>query len=282
MPKIIGYFLVRQLQDKLQFELYNELNKADRMADLLAEPQHIMERRLALTQQIATFTKAIQVLQRYEGVLSSCFSFLLIGTISFYPKSSLLLKTKLICFLLCCRDSGVAPAGVSPDFDEAYDRDLAQSHREADLRRQQQQQQQKGLGAQVGPGGQQRNDGRQQSRQPQPPSGPYHQPHLAYPHGQHQPIASQSLTAPQQPSSAPSVGNLWGLRPGGGKATAATATQQAEAKKSGMNALSSNLFGDRSMRTDTVSHIFSDTKVTQYLLTLHMGKKLLSTPQQRG
>ena len=37
VPKKIGFFLVRQLQDKLQFELYNKLNDEQLFSSLLGE-----------------------------------------------------------------------------------------------------------------------------------------------------------------------------------------------------------------------------------------------------
>eukprot|EP00923_Selenidium_pygospionis_P055168 GHVN01096189.1.p1 GENE.GHVN01096189.1~~GHVN01096189.1.p1 ORF type:complete len:839 (-),score=148.11 GHVN01096189.1:1766-4237(-) len=68
VPKVIGYFLVRQIQDKLQFELYNELNRADKLADLLGEPPHIMDERRTLTAQLDTLKRASYVLQRDPNI----------------------------------------------------------------------------------------------------------------------------------------------------------------------------------------------------------------------
>merc|ERR1719436_1686880 len=63
IPKAIGYYLVRGVQDKLQFELLNSLNKKDRISELLGEPPHIMEERKSLT-------ALLQVLQKASGVLT--------------------------------------------------------------------------------------------------------------------------------------------------------------------------------------------------------------------
>jgi len=63
IPKAIGFYLVRGVQDKLQFELLTALNKKDRISELLGEPPHIMEERKVLMQQL-------QVLQRASGVLT--------------------------------------------------------------------------------------------------------------------------------------------------------------------------------------------------------------------
>ncbi|CAJ1377128.1 unnamed protein product [Effrenium voratum] len=63
IPKAIGYYLVRAVQDKLQFALLNALNQPDQLSALLGEPPHIMEERRTLTNQL-------QVLQKASGVLT--------------------------------------------------------------------------------------------------------------------------------------------------------------------------------------------------------------------
>lgn len=42
VPKQIGFFLVRQVQDKLQFELYNKLNDEHQFTSLLGEVQRVV------------------------------------------------------------------------------------------------------------------------------------------------------------------------------------------------------------------------------------------------
>jgi len=64
IPKAIGFYLVRAVLDKLQFELLNELNKAERISALLGEPPHIMEERKQLTEQLQVLMKATGVLSR--------------------------------------------------------------------------------------------------------------------------------------------------------------------------------------------------------------------------
>merc|ERR1719221_1754250 len=64
VPKAIGFYLVRAVQDKLQFELLNTLNKKDKLAELLGEPPHIMEERKTLTMMLQVLQKAIAVLTR--------------------------------------------------------------------------------------------------------------------------------------------------------------------------------------------------------------------------
>jgi len=68
VPKAVGFFLVRQVQDKLQFELYNALNKAEALGDLLGEPPHIREERRQLVNQLGTLDKANTVLQRDPAI----------------------------------------------------------------------------------------------------------------------------------------------------------------------------------------------------------------------
>lgn len=40
------------MQDKLQFELYTNVNRAEKLPELLGEPPHIMEERKQLTTQV--------------------------------------------------------------------------------------------------------------------------------------------------------------------------------------------------------------------------------------
>lgn len=48
IPKLIGYFLVRMSQEKLQAELYQKINEDETILDSLGEPKHIAERRNTL------------------------------------------------------------------------------------------------------------------------------------------------------------------------------------------------------------------------------------------
>ncbi|CDJ58415.1 dynamin-like protein, putative [Eimeria maxima] len=83
VPKKIGFFLVRQLQDKLQFELYNKLNDEQLFSSLLGEPSHIVEERRSLMAQLSTLKKAAAVLQRDPQIAGKqntdiCFDVLLL------------------------------------------------------------------------------------------------------------------------------------------------------------------------------------------------------------
>lgn len=64
IPKAIGFYLVRAVQDKLQFELLNTLNQPSKLEELLGEPPHILEERRTLTAQLQVLQKASAVLTR--------------------------------------------------------------------------------------------------------------------------------------------------------------------------------------------------------------------------
>jgi len=64
VPKAIGFYLVRSVQEKLQFELLNTLKQPEKMAELLGEPPHIMEERRVLSKQLEVLQKAYGVLTR--------------------------------------------------------------------------------------------------------------------------------------------------------------------------------------------------------------------------
>ena len=64
IPKLIGYFLVRMTQDKLQAELYQRINDHESILDSLGEPKHIAERRKTLLEIIKTLKESLKVLQR--------------------------------------------------------------------------------------------------------------------------------------------------------------------------------------------------------------------------
>lgn len=73
VPQTVGFYLVRSVQDKMQFELLNELNQKEQMAVILGEPPHIMEERRALSEQLKVLQKAINVLTRDPALASLAF-----------------------------------------------------------------------------------------------------------------------------------------------------------------------------------------------------------------
>jgi len=64
VPKAIGFYLVRAVQDKLQFELLNALNQKDKISELLGEPPHILEERRSLAALLSVLQRASSVLTR--------------------------------------------------------------------------------------------------------------------------------------------------------------------------------------------------------------------------
>jgi len=63
VPKIIGHFLVKAVQENLQYSLYNEINKNEQITGMVGEPSHI-------TAERETLNKVLEVLQRAKRVLT--------------------------------------------------------------------------------------------------------------------------------------------------------------------------------------------------------------------
>ncbi|GAW81215.1 dynamin-like protein [Plasmodium gonderi] len=70
VPKIIGYFLIRKLQEKMQFELYSDLNSEQKLYELLNEPPHVVKEREHLNGQLDILKKANQVLLKDPNITS--------------------------------------------------------------------------------------------------------------------------------------------------------------------------------------------------------------------
>jgi hypothetical protein len=64
IPKIIGNFLVRAVQEKLQYTLYNEINKNETIMDTVGEPPHIVAERETLNKVLGVLRKARLVLTK--------------------------------------------------------------------------------------------------------------------------------------------------------------------------------------------------------------------------
>lgn len=64
VPKAIGYFLVNGIQEHLQYDLYAEINKNDKMTETLGEPPEVTAERKTLNLSRETMKKALKVLQR--------------------------------------------------------------------------------------------------------------------------------------------------------------------------------------------------------------------------
>ncbi len=64
VPKIVGCFLVRSIQDKMQLELATRLTKNEQINALLSEPPSVAEERKRLTETKEVLRKALKVMQR--------------------------------------------------------------------------------------------------------------------------------------------------------------------------------------------------------------------------
>lgn len=64
VPKIIGFFLVFNCQDKIQFHLYNEINRNQQLAEALGEHPSITEERNKLKGQLDILNHSSKVLMR--------------------------------------------------------------------------------------------------------------------------------------------------------------------------------------------------------------------------
>ena len=73
IPKSIGYFLVKSSQERLQFELYSQINKNESLSKSLGEPERVAEERKSLITTNETLKKAIKVLQRDPDITNTAF-----------------------------------------------------------------------------------------------------------------------------------------------------------------------------------------------------------------
>ena len=70
IPKIIGNNLVKEIEDNMQIELYNQLYKSNELVALLSEPEHIAERRRDLTELIKVMRNAQKVIRRDPDLMT--------------------------------------------------------------------------------------------------------------------------------------------------------------------------------------------------------------------
>lgn len=63
VPKIIGFFLVKQSQDTLQMILFNELNR-ETIFESLGEPKEVEEKRRQISDRIKTLQKSLKALKK--------------------------------------------------------------------------------------------------------------------------------------------------------------------------------------------------------------------------
>ena len=70
IPKIMGNFLVKEIQENMQLKLYNKLYNAREITDLLSEPESIAERRKELTDMIKVMKNAQKIIRRDPDLMS--------------------------------------------------------------------------------------------------------------------------------------------------------------------------------------------------------------------
>ncbi|OMJ73058.1 hypothetical protein SteCoe_28335 [Stentor coeruleus] len=63
VPKIIGHFLVRNIMNTMQMELYEQINNSESITNQLSEPAHITAERESLKKQLETLKKAEKILK---------------------------------------------------------------------------------------------------------------------------------------------------------------------------------------------------------------------------
>lgn len=71
IPKAIGFFLVRKSQDKLQMELYNQVNSNKSLQNVLGEPASITEKREFLQSRLTLLRNSMKVLQRDPEIINT-------------------------------------------------------------------------------------------------------------------------------------------------------------------------------------------------------------------
>ena len=64
VPKAIGFFLVRSIQDNMQLQLYNSLYKSTEMVSVLNEPEGISRQREELLKSIKVMKEAQKIIRR--------------------------------------------------------------------------------------------------------------------------------------------------------------------------------------------------------------------------
>jgi vacuolar protein sorting-associated protein 1 len=63
VPKVIGHFLVRNIMDKMQLELYERINSSESIINQLSEPAHISAERETIKKQLEVLRKAEKILK---------------------------------------------------------------------------------------------------------------------------------------------------------------------------------------------------------------------------
>ena len=70
IPKVMGNFLVKEIQENMQLKLYNKLYNAREMTDLLSEPESVAERRKELNDMIKVMRNAQKIIRRDPDLMT--------------------------------------------------------------------------------------------------------------------------------------------------------------------------------------------------------------------
>ena len=70
IPKIMGNFLVKEIEENMQLKLYNKLYNAREMTDLLSEPESVAERRKELNDMIKVMRNAQKIIRRDPDLMT--------------------------------------------------------------------------------------------------------------------------------------------------------------------------------------------------------------------
>ena len=70
IPKIMGQYLVKEIEDNMQLKLYNKLYNAREVTDLLSEPESVAERRKELNDLIKVMKNAQKIIRRDPDLMT--------------------------------------------------------------------------------------------------------------------------------------------------------------------------------------------------------------------
>ena len=70
IPKVMGNYLIKEIEENMQLKLYNKLYNAREMTDLLSEPESVAERRKELNDIIKVMRNAQKVIRRDPDLMT--------------------------------------------------------------------------------------------------------------------------------------------------------------------------------------------------------------------